>query len=126
MEHHPGGCVAVRDVRPLVLPGMSNLSLSEAGWDAPSDADDPLSQVARKPSSLADELVDELASFGIDTYFGVPGGAIEPLFNVLARRRLKGTIQLVAMRGEAGAAFAADGYYRASGRMAVCTATTGP
>lgn len=81
---------------------------------------------SREYSCLADELVAELASFGIDTYFGVPGGAIEPFFNALARHQASGCVRVIAMRGEAGAAFAADGYYRASGRMAACTVTTGP
>lgn len=63
---------------------------------------------------------------GIDTYFGVPGGAIEPLFNAIARQERAGQARLIAMRSEAAAAFAADGHYRASGRVAVCTGTTGP
>ncbi len=81
---------------------------------------------ARAGSCLADELVDELARFGIDTYFGVPGGAIEPLLNAISRQRALGRVRFIGMRSEAGAAFAADGHFRASGRMAVCTATTGP
>jgi acetolactate synthase-1/2/3 large subunit len=76
--------------------------------------------------SLADQLVVDLANFGINTYFGVPGGAIEPLFNALARQQAAGRIKLVPMRSEAGAGFAADGYYRATGKIAVCTGTTGP
>jgi acetolactate synthase-1/2/3 large subunit len=78
------------------------------------------------PPSLADQLVQELAAHGIDTYFGVPGGAIEPLFNAIARQERAGRARLIAMRSEAAAAFAADGHYRASGRVAVCTGTTGP
>lgn len=82
--------------------------------------------VGAPSTCLADEIVSELAGFGIDTYFGVPGGAIEPLFNALSRQRAAGRVRFIGMRSEAGAAFAADGYFRASGRMAVCTATTGP
>lgn len=81
---------------------------------------------SEQPPSLADQLVQELAANGIDTYFGVPGGAIEPLFNAIARRERAGQVRLFAMRSEAAAAFAADGHYRASGRVAVCTGTTGP
>lgn len=76
--------------------------------------------------TLADQLVEALANAGITHYFGVPGGAIEPLFNALSRKQQSGTVRVVPMRSEAGGAFAADGYYRASGRLAVCTATTGP
>jgi acetolactate synthase-1/2/3 large subunit len=78
------------------------------------------------PAPLADQLVTALEQFGITTYFGVPGGAIEPLFNALARRQAAGQVRVVPMRSEAGAGFAADGYFRATGRMAACTCTTGP
>lgn len=76
--------------------------------------------------TLADGLVGALYEAGIDTYFGVPGGAIEPLFNALARARDRGRARVIATRSEAGAGFAADGYFRACGRIAVCTGTTGP
>lgn len=79
-----------------------------------------------RAESLADRLVCELAQIGITTYFGVPGGAIEPLFDALARQERQGNIRLIPMRSEAAAGFAADGYYRATGRLAVCTCTTGP
>lgn len=77
-------------------------------------------------ATLADKLVSDLAACGITTYFGVPGGAIEPLFNAIARQKQFGRVGLVPMRSEAGAAFAADGYFRATHRMAACTTTTGP
>jgi acetolactate synthase I/II/III large subunit len=77
-------------------------------------------------ASLAERLVLDLARQRIDTYFGVPGGPIEPLFNALARQQRAGRVRLITMRSEAGAAFAADGHYRAVGRAAVCTGTTGP
>jgi acetolactate synthase I/II/III large subunit len=76
--------------------------------------------------SLADWLVMQLAHLGITTYFGVPGGAIEPLLNALARQQRAGLVELIPTRSEAGAAFAADGYFRAKGRMAACITTTGP
>lgn len=76
--------------------------------------------------TLADWLVLELLQLGITTYFGVPGGAIEPLLNALARQQQTGSIEVIPTRSEAGAAFAADGYFRATGRMAACITTTGP
>lgn len=81
---------------------------------------------AANTSTLADQLVDALAELGISDYFGVPGGSIEPLFNALAREQRRGRVRVVSMRSEAGAAFAADGFYRATGRIAACTATAGP
>jgi acetolactate synthase-1/2/3 large subunit len=76
--------------------------------------------------TLADQLVLGLAAADVTTYFGVPGGAIEPLFNALARQGERGRVRLIPMRSESGAGFAADGYFRQSGKMAVCTSTTGP
>jgi acetolactate synthase-1/2/3 large subunit len=76
--------------------------------------------------TLADQLVLGLAAADVVAYFGVPGGAIEPLFNALARHGDRGRVRLIPMRSESGAGFAADGYFRQSGKMAVCTATTGP
>jgi acetolactate synthase-1/2/3 large subunit len=76
--------------------------------------------------TLADQLVLGLAAADVTTYFGVPGGAIEPLFNALARHSERGRVRLIPMRSESGAGFAADGYFRQSGQMAVCTSTTGP
>ncbi len=77
-------------------------------------------------ATLAGQLVDALLDYGIDTYFGVPGGGIEPLFNALAAASQRGRARLITTRSEAAAAFAADGYYRATGKIAVCTSTTGP
>lgn len=99
------------------------------GDDDPHDphAIEPRASAAAScTATLADALVDMLFDNGIDTYFGVAGGAIEPFFDALARARDRGRARLITTRSEAGAGFAADGYYRASGRMAVCTATTGP
>jgi len=76
--------------------------------------------------TYADLLVDYLAQMGIDTVFGVPGGAIEPLLNSLARSERNGGPRLVVARHECGAAFMADGYYRETGKMGVVCSTTGP
>jgi acetolactate synthase I/II/III large subunit len=95
-------------------------------WGLDQQRADTETNDANSSMSLADELVAALASRGISTYFGVPGGAIEPLFNALARHQRAGHVQVIPTRSEAGAAFAADGYFRATGRIAVCTTTTGP
>ena len=75
---------------------------------------------------LADMALRYLEQIGVEFVFGVPGGAIEPLFNALARSMRRGTIQPIVARHEAGAAFMADGYSRESGKLGVCAATTGP
>ena len=74
----------------------------------------------------ADLLVAYLEQIGVEYVFGVPGGAIEPLYNALARSARRGGPRAVVARHEAGAAFMADGYARESGKIGVCCATSGP
>ncbi|HEY6444885.1 MAG TPA: biosynthetic-type acetolactate synthase large subunit [Acidobacteriaceae bacterium] len=59
---------------------------------------------------------------GVTTVFGYPGGAILPAYDALR----KFPIRHVLVRHEQGAAHMADGYARASGRVGVCVATSGP
>ncbi|MBB1086900.1 acetolactate synthase 2 catalytic subunit [Lysobacter sp. SG-8] len=67
-------------------------------------------------------LARALVAEGVDTLFGYPGGAIMPFYDALHDSDLKH----VLVRHEQGAAFAANGYARASGRVGVCVATSGP
>lgn len=75
---------------------------------------------------VADLLVAYLEQIGVEYIFGIPGGAIEPLYNAIARSTRKGRIRHVLARHESGAAFMADGYARESGKIGVCCATSGP
>lgn len=84
------------------------------------------SSMNTKPMDMADLLVAYLEQLGIDTVFGIPGGAIEPLYNALARSERRGGVRHVLARHEAGAAFMADGYARETGKIGVCIATSGP
>ncbi|MGC9197792.1 MAG: biosynthetic-type acetolactate synthase large subunit [Acidobacteriaceae bacterium] len=68
-------------------------------------------------------LLATLAGEGITTIFGYPGGAILPVYDSL---RKFPTIHHVLVRHEQSAAHMADGYARASGRVGVCMATSGP
>ena len=74
----------------------------------------------------AELIVTYLERLGIESVFGVPGGAIEPLYNALARSERRGGPRPVVARHEAGAAFMADGYARETGRIGVAIATSGP
>ena len=85
----------------------------------------PLSNSAETPQ-VADLIVAYLEQLGVEYVFGVPGGAIEPLYNALARSQRRGGIRPVVARHEAGAAFMADGYARETGKIGVCCATSGP
>lgn len=77
-------------------------------------------------AELSDLLVRYLERLEVDYVFGVPGGAIEPLLNALARSERRGGPRCVVSRHETGAAFMADGYHGATGKLGVCFATTGP
>jgi acetolactate synthase-1/2/3 large subunit len=74
----------------------------------------------------ADLIVEYLRLLEVEFVFGVPGGAIEPFFNALARSQKNGGPKVVVARHEAGAAFMAEGYARETGKLGVCCATTGP
>lgn len=67
-------------------------------------------------------LVRALEAHGVDVVFGIPGTHSLPIYRHLAGSR----IRHVLPRHEQGAAFAADGYARSSGRPGVCVVTTGP
>lgn len=87
----------------------------------------PVFARATEPAQdAADLIVDALAALGVEYLFGVPGGAIEPLYNALARSARRGGPQAVVARNEQGAAYMADGYARETGRLGVCIATSGP
>ncbi len=103
---------------------------------------------ATTTTTYADLIINYLIQLDVDYLFGVPGGAIEPLYNALGRhlkrqnsslervesddaipirqRRDSKGIRPIVARHEAGAAFMADGYTRETGKLGVCCATTGP
>src|SRR5262245_13525071 len=60
----------------------------------------------------------------VDLVFGIPGGAIMPFYHALPE--YEGRLRHVLCRHEQGAGHAAEGYARASGRVGVCVATSGP
>ncbi|MEW5755700.1 MAG: thiamine pyrophosphate-binding protein [Pseudomonadota bacterium] len=99
--------------------------------------------------TYADLIIRYLAQIDVEYIFGIPGGAIEPLYNAIGRhlrqpaeelmqpaahrsiiplrqRRTGHYVRPIIARHEAGAAFMADGYARETGKLGVCCATTGP
>jgi acetolactate synthase-1/2/3 large subunit len=66
---------------------------------------------------------DTLANQGVDVVFGYPGGAIMPAYDALPQYP---SVRHILVRHEQGAAHMADGYARASGRVGVAVATSGP
>ncbi|MFN9176798.1 MAG: biosynthetic-type acetolactate synthase large subunit [Synechocystis sp.] len=71
-------------------------------------------------------LIDSLKRHGVKHIFGYPGGAILPIYDELYRFEARGDIQHILVRHEQGAAHAADGYARATGKVGVCFGTSGP
>ena len=69
-------------------------------------------------------LCEALVRQGVDVIFGIPGGAIMPFYHALPE--YGDQLRHVLCRHEQGAGHAAEGYARASGRVGVCVATSGP
>ena len=67
-------------------------------------------------------LIEALQREGVDIIFGYPGGSVLPIYDEL----YDSSIRHILVRHEQAAAHAADGYARASGRVGVCLATSGP
>lgn len=72
----------------------------------------------------ADIVIECLKEQGVDTVFGYPGGAILNVYDALYQH--SDEIKHILTSHEQGAAHAADGYARATGRVGVCFATSGP
>lgn len=74
--------------------------------------------------SGAEIVIECLKEQGVDTVFGYPGGAILNVYDALYKHREE--VRHILTSHEQGAAHAADGYARATGRVGVCLATSGP
>lgn len=82
----------------------------------------PIAPARTAPFTGAHAVVRALEAQGVEYVFGYPGGAIMPVYDALTGSSLKH----VLVRHEQGAALAADGYARVSGKPGVCLATSGP
>ena len=71
----------------------------------------------------AEIVCESLLKEGVDVIFGLPGGAVLPFYGALSGYP---GLRHVLVRHEQAAAMAADGYARATGKVGVCTATSGP
>ena len=69
-------------------------------------------------------MMEVLAEQGVDTIFGYPGGSVLQIYEELYHNQHR--IRHILTADEQGAAFAADGYSRATGKVGVCLATSGP
>jgi len=71
-------------------------------------------------------LIDNLIQNGVEHIFGYPGGAILPIYDELYHWERAGLIKHILVRHEQSAAHAADAYARATNKVGVCFATSGP
>lgn len=70
----------------------------------------------------AKAIIKSLEAQGVEVIFGLPGGAALPIYDELPKSKIKH----ILTRHEQGAAHMADGYARATGKVGVCMATSGP
>lgn len=73
--------------------------------------------------SGAEMVIEALVENGVDTIFGYPGGAVLPIYDALFKQK---KIKHVLVRHEQGAAHAAEGYARSTGKVGVLLVTSGP
>ena len=78
---------------------------------------DPLTE-----ARVADAFVDTLRSYGVQVVFGIPGGAISPIYDAC----LDQGVEVVCNQHESSAVFCAAGYARATGGLGVVAVTSGP
>ncbi len=78
--------------------------------------------LASRPTNGAASLVASLEAVGVEAIFGIPGGAILPVYDPLFDANLRH----ILVRHEQGAGHAATGYAQATGKVGVCMATSGP
>ncbi|MEH1811133.1 MAG: biosynthetic-type acetolactate synthase large subunit [Nostoc sp.] len=107
----------MRSLSPITLPQTEN-------HKQPRVSSPP---VVPKRASGGFALLDSLHRHGVDYIFGYPGGAILPIYDDLYKvQEATGGMKHILVRHEQGAAHAADGYARATGKVGVCFGTSGP
>ena len=83
-----------------------------------------MTPVTQEKVNGADAILKVLIKEGVETIFGYPGGAVLPLYDAIMKYHQK--VHHVLVRHEQGAIHAAQGYARATGKVGVCIATSGP
>lgn len=106
------------------MPSLSPISLLQTENHKQSRTSSP--PVLPKRASGGFALLDSLHRHGVDYIFGYPGGAILPIYDDLYKVQATGAMKHILVRHEQGAAHAADGYARATGKVGVCFGTSGP
>ncbi|MBU7585346.1 MAG: biosynthetic-type acetolactate synthase large subunit [Nostoc sp. TH1S01] len=100
--------------------------ITPAKTDNQNQSAAPSSVVTPKRATGGFALLDSLLRHGVEYIFGYPGGAILPIYDDLYKVESTGALKHILVRHEQGAAHAADGYARATGKVGVCFGTSGP
>src|SRR5665213_3780657 len=103
---------------------MEEVAMDNSGKTSSSNRSSSDDAIYSQPTRLtgAEAMWATMVGEGVRDVFGYPGGAILPVYDALR----KFPIRHILVRHEQGAAHMADGYARASGRVGVCLATSGP
>ena len=91
--------------------------------DAKLDTSNASPKPQAGPINGAEAMIQALIEQGVDTIFGHPGGAVLPIYDALYQQDV---IKHVLCRHEQGAAHAAEGYARSTGKVGVVLVTSGP
>ncbi|WP_111766306.1 acetolactate synthase large subunit [Nakamurella deserti] len=102
-----------------VVPATGNTAVAPRPAPAPSA---PAAPVVEQVTG-AQSVVRSLEELGVEVAFGIPGGAVLPLYDPLLDSV---KVRHILVRHEQGAGHAATGYAQANGRVGVCIATSGP
>lgn len=98
-------------------------SVPDASQPAAKSSGSPTRRVAPQQLTGAQSVVRSLEELDVDVIFGIPGGAVLPVYDPLFDSK---KLRHVLVRHEQGAGHAAAGYAHVTGRVGVCMATSGP
>ena len=109
----------IRELKPV----RSATELKLPACESEETGKHPLRTSQLSRSAAAVRLIEALVARGVETFFGIPGGPVCPVFEAI---RLTRGARLIESRHESHAAFAAALYYRASGKCPAVVVTAGP
>ena len=125
-EPHPGPAGSGPAQQGAAAPGERSRSdpgpRHVAAHRDPAPRNEPVAAAGTRMTGAA-ALVAALERLGVDVVFGIPGGAILPLYDPLFDSP---SVRHILVRHEQGAGHAATGYAQVTGRPGVCMATSGP
>ena len=101
----------------------ADAAAQSTGKTAPTSASPAPKRIAPYQLTGAESVVRSLEELGVDTIFGIPGGAVLPVYDPLFDSK---KLRHVLVRHEQGAGHAASGYAHATGKVGVMMATSGP